>query len=79
MTMILLLLTLASAAVAVFGVPAIRRRLISTPIMRRAKRALPRLGDAERIALEAGGVWWDSEPFPGRPDWRKLLAFDVRP
>lgn len=79
MAMTLLLMTLAAAAIAVFGVPAVRRRLISMPIMRLTKRAPPRLSDTERIALEAGTVWWDGELFSGRPDWRKLLAFDVRP
>ena len=38
---------------------------------------LPRMGDTERIALEAGTVWWDGELFSGQPDWRKL--FDFRP
>ncbi|MCI0546538.1 MAG: acyl-CoA dehydrogenase, partial [Candidatus Rokubacteria bacterium] len=40
---------------------------------------LPRMGDTERIALEAGTVWWDGELFSGAPDWRRLLDFQVRP
>jgi acyl-CoA dehydrogenase len=40
---------------------------------------LPRLGDTERIALEAGTVWWDGELFSGAPDWRRFLAFAPEP
>jgi len=40
-------------------------------------RMLPRLGDTEREALEAGTVWWDAELFRGKPDWTKLLAFPL--
>jgi acyl-CoA dehydrogenase len=39
---------------------------------------LPRLGETERIALEAGTVWWDAELFSGRPDWHKLLDFEPK-
>ncbi len=42
-------------------------------------KVLPRLGPTERIALEAGTVWWDGDLFAGMPDWRKLLDFQPRP
>ncbi|WP_119461983.1 acyl-CoA dehydrogenase [Rhodospirillaceae bacterium SYSU D60014] len=73
--------TLAAALVAavLFGIPVIRRPLISAPAMRRARSFLPRLGDTERIALEAGTVWWDGDLFSGDPDWRKLLNFQPQP
>ena len=58
-----------------FGVPALRRALITRFVMPAFAKVLPRLGDTERIALEAGTVWWDAELFSGRPDWNKLLAF----
>ncbi len=64
---------------ALFGIPLIRRPLISSPAMRLARGFLPRMGDTERIALEAGTVWWDGELFSGNPDWRKLLDFKPRP
>ena len=44
-------------------------------IMRLVSRTLPRMGDTERIALEAGTVWWDGDLFSGNPDWTKLLRF----
>jgi acyl-CoA dehydrogenase len=52
-----------------------RRDWITKPIFRMAQRALPRLSDTEREAIEAGDVWWDAELFTGNPDWQKLLAF----
>jgi acyl-CoA dehydrogenase len=52
-----------------------RREWITKPIFRMAKRALPRLSDTEREAIEAGDVWWDADLFTGNPDWKKLLAF----
>jgi len=63
----------------VFGVPAVRRRVVTRWLMRPMRAMLPRIGDTERIALEAGTVWWDGDLFSGAPDWRKLLDFKVRP
>ena len=62
----------------VFGVPALRRAMVSRWVMRGIGPFLPRIGDTERIALDAGTVWWDRDLFSGRPDWRKLLAFTPR-
>lgn len=75
---------LAAAAVFVllalmFGIPAVRRRLVGRTIMRQIARILPRIGETERIALEAGTVWWDGDLFSGDPDWDKLLAFTPQP
>ncbi len=66
---------LAALAVVVFGLPVIRRPLVSAPVMRLVRAILPTMGDTERIALEAGTVWWDGDLFSGNPDWRKLLDF----
>jgi acyl-CoA dehydrogenase len=62
----------------VFGVRPIRRRLVSPFVMRWVGPMLPVLRDTERVALEAGTVWWDAELFSGAPDWKKLLDFEVR-
>jgi acyl-CoA dehydrogenase len=63
----------------VFGLPPLRRLLISRFAMKAMARVLPRLGDTERIALEAGTVWWDAELFGGMPRWDKLLDFKPQP
>ena len=55
-------------------VPALRRRLVSEPVLHAFRKVLPPMSQTEREALEAGSVWWDGELFSGRPDWRKLLA-----
>jgi acyl-CoA dehydrogenase len=67
------------AAAAILGLRALRVPLISARAMPRVARILPRMSETERIALEAGTVWWDGELFSGAPDWRKLLDFRTRP
>ena len=52
---------------------AIRREVISRPVLKWLKNALPQISDTEREALEAGTVWWDAELFSGKPDWQKLF------
>jgi len=64
---------------ALFGVPLLRRQLISRFVMPVFAKVLPRLGETERIALEAGSVWWDGDLFSGMPDWKKLLDFTPPP
>jgi len=61
----------------VLGVPAWRRRLITRPILPHVAKLLPRLGETERVALEAGTVGWDGELFSGDPDWRGLFQFQA--
>jgi len=63
----------------IFGLPPIRRVLVSRFAMKLMAPVLPRLGETERIALEAGTVWWDAELFSGLPHWEKLLDFNPQP
>ena len=56
------------------GLHVIRQRLVSAPILAIFRRVLPPISDTERVALDAGGVWWERELFSGRPDWSKLHA-----
>ncbi|MEN3353135.1 MAG: acyl-CoA dehydrogenase, partial [Betaproteobacteria bacterium] len=58
-----------------FNPTAIRRQLVSRPLLQLFRRILPAVSQTEREALEAGTVWWDGELFSGRPDWRKLLSY----
>ena len=50
-----------------------RRRRVSEPAYRWARRALPPMSATEREAIEAGDTWWEADLFSGNPDWRKLL------
>ena len=63
----------------VFGVPAIRRLVVSRAAMRTMAKVLPKLGETERVALDAGTVWWDAQLFSGMPHWQELLDFKPQP
>ncbi len=65
-------------AVIALGLPPVRRVLISTWLMRIMRGVLPRMGETERIALEAGTVWFDGDLFSGAPSWKRLMAFPVQ-
>jgi acyl-CoA dehydrogenase len=67
------------ASALVFGRRDWRCRWVTPLVMPRVGRLLPRLGETERIALEAGTVWWDKQLFSGAPDWRALFDFRVAP
>ncbi|WP_082085563.1 acyl-CoA dehydrogenase [Magnetospira sp. QH-2] len=65
--------------VLVFGLPFLRRRLVSGPLMPLLSRLLPRMGETERIALDAGTVGWEGEMFSGSPDWQRLHEMKICP
>ena len=73
-TSIISIIAVLGAGFLLFGVRPIRRKLISSWVMRIVSRVLPKLGETERVALEAGTVWWDGDLFSGNPDWKKLLS-----
>ncbi|HSA90252.1 MAG TPA: acyl-CoA dehydrogenase [Burkholderiales bacterium] len=58
---------------AVLNIPALRRTVISNPILALYRRILPDMSQTEKEAIDAGTVWWDADLFSGKPDWDKLL------
>ncbi len=60
----------------VFGLRPLRRVLVSSWVMPLLARIFPRMSETERVALDAGTVWWDAELFSGAPRWQKLLGFE---
>jgi len=64
--------------VLVFGLTVLRRNLLSRTLFPVFAKMLPKMGETERIALEAGTVWWDGELFSGKPKWKRLLDFKVK-
>jgi acyl-CoA dehydrogenase len=58
-----------------FGIPMLRRAVISAPILKLFRKILPQISATEQEAIDAGTVWWDGELFSGHPNWNKLLAF----
>ena len=75
----LTMVVLAVLAALVTGWPAVRRNLLSRHLRKPVASVLPRIGETERVALEAGTVWWDGDLFTGMPDWQKLLDFQCQP
>lgn len=72
-----------SAAVAIFGVLVVflsftplRKSVVTPFVMRAIAPFLPRMSETERVALEAGTIWWDADLFSGNPDWKKWLRND---
>ncbi len=63
------------AQILLFGVPFIRRLLLSGIILKVFRKILPQVSQTEQEALDAGTVWWDGELFSGNPHWHKLLAY----
>ncbi|HLP97383.1 MAG TPA: acyl-CoA dehydrogenase [Sideroxyarcus sp.] len=60
--------------VLLFGVPFLRRLLISSFILGIFRKILPQVSQTEQEALDAGTVGWDGELFSGNPHWKQLLA-----
>lgn len=58
-----------------FGIPILRRNLVSSVALKIFRNVLPQVSATEQEAIDAGTVWWDGELFSGNPDWNKLLSF----
>ena len=61
----------------VFAIAPVRRQLVTRSVMRIMTKILPDMSDTDRVALEAGTVWWDADLFSGDPDWKKLLDYET--
>ncbi|MCX7192110.1 MAG: acyl-CoA dehydrogenase [Proteobacteria bacterium] len=63
------------AVIVVFGVPFLRRAVVSGIVLNLFRKVLPPISATEQEAIDAGTVWWDGELFSGHPDWEKMLAY----
>jgi acyl-CoA dehydrogenase len=63
------------AVTSLFLLKPVRRALISKPLFGAYRKILPPMSETERVALEAGTVWWEGQLFGGKPDWKTLLAY----
>lgn len=66
-------------AIILLAVPAVflnnkslRQDQFTQPFLKFFKKSLPELSETEKVALEAGTVYWDAELFSGKPDFKKL-------
>ncbi len=57
------------------GVPIVRRRVITRAAFAKLAPMLPTMSETERVALEAGTVWWDAALFSGAPRWDRIVRF----
>jgi acyl-CoA dehydrogenase len=60
----------------VLNVKAIRRALLSGPLMNLldALKILPAISETEQTAIDAGTVWVEGELFSGKPDLKRLVT-----
>lgn len=58
-----------------YGINPIRKFAISKPMLKFVRKSLPPMSVTERIAIEAGDVWWEGELFCGNPNWKKLHSY----
>ncbi len=75
----LLVLLLWAAPVLLWGVPELRQSLITQPLWRHMRKALPPLSETEREALEAGQEGWEAALFAGSAPWSSLLRGEDAP
>ncbi|MHC9037870.1 acyl-CoA dehydrogenase family protein, partial [Cobetia marina] len=68
------LLLISAALVAVCGLPALRTKWLSPRLFAMFKKVSPKVSATEKVALEAGTVFWDAELFSGKPQWDTLTA-----
>ena len=74
-TILLVVYSLLILSVGLFGVPFLRRKLVSAAVLKLFRKILPVISATEQEAIDAGTVWWDGELFSGHPDWGKMLAY----
>ncbi len=43
-------------------------------LLNKIRLGLPPMSETEKIALEAGSVWWDKEILSGKPNWNSLFS-----
>ena len=58
-----------------FGIKPLRRICIAKPMLKFVQKSLPPMSVTERVAIDAGDVWWEGELFCGQPNWKKLHAY----
>ena len=53
----------------------LRQEWITRPALAFFRRVLPDISPTERVALDAGTVWWEGELFTGQPDLDRLRGY----
>ena len=58
---------------------AIRRLILSGPLMLWFKKQMPPISEAEQVVLDAGGSWWETEVFANEINWHAIHAHEITP
>ena len=61
----------------IFLIQGVRLSVFTKPIFNAMRKTLPPIGVTEKIAIEAGDVWWDAELFQGNPNWQELSDLEA--
>ncbi|RQW63966.1 acyl-CoA dehydrogenase FadE [Vibrio viridaestus] len=59
----------------IVNIPSLRKKWISSFILKRLKKQLPTMSKTEKEALDAGTIWWEAELFRGRPNWKSFAQY----
>ncbi len=70
-----LLWLLFAGFVMLFGMPSIRRQVLTSRIVDTLNKLklMPVISETEQTAIEAGNIWIDGELFSGNPDFKRIL------
>ncbi|MFT5290392.1 MAG: acyl-CoA dehydrogenase [Planctomycetota bacterium] len=62
----------------VAGFRPLRAPLVTRHILPLIAPILPSMSETEKVAIEAGTVWWEAAFFTGNPKWKQLLDFKLQ-
>lgn len=77
-SLVIACLAIWAVAAVTSGIRSFRRNIITRTIFPLVKPILPRMSETEKIAIEAGTVWWEADFFTGEPDFQKLYNFQFQ-
>jgi len=72
--LLFLVLLISCVVLALLSIDDIRKQWFTAPLLSWYRKVLPPVSATERVAIDAGTVWWEGEIFRGDPDWKKLLG-----
>ena len=63
-----------------FFIPFLREAVITKPLLKliNVKKALSKVSETEKVAINAGGTWVDKDLFSGSPDLSKILSYKIQ-
>jgi acyl-CoA dehydrogenase len=75
--LIIITLTILVVSSSILSNKTLRLTKLTPVLFQYVKKMLPPLSETERVAIDAGTVWWDGELYSGAPDWNRLIKIDA--